>query len=95
MTDEVHISSLVVHARPERIDAVAAALGALAGLEIHAIDPAGRLVAVLETFGAGPILDTIEAIRQMPGVLSVNLVYHHSESADSLAQEMPYENNPS
>jgi len=94
MNRQIHISSLVVQVRPERVAAVAQALRGLAGLEVYAADPRGKLVLVLETAHERAILDTLERIQREPGVLSANLVYHHMESAESLAQEVSHGANP-
>ena len=93
MNNEVHISSLVVHAHPARIAAVVEALARFADLELHAVDPGGKMVITLETNTQATILERLEQITRLPGVLAANLVYHHSEDAASLAEEIPHENH--
>jgi nitrate reductase NapD len=75
---EHHLSSLVVHARPERLAEVETALVA-EGCEIHGVNPAGKLVVVLETDGSGALSDTITRIQLLPGVLAATLVFHHCD----------------
>jgi periplasmic nitrate reductase NapD len=78
---EHHISSLLVHARPDRAAAAQAAIGAIDGAEIHAVSPAGKLIVTLENSGTGAISDALSAINSIDGVLSAVLVYHQFEPA--------------
>lgn len=75
---ELHISSLVVHADPRSEDAVAAAIARMDGAEIHARQ-GGKLVITLETEHEGPILDTLNRIQLLDGVMAATLVYHQVE----------------
>ena len=93
MSNEIHISSLVVHAHPTRIAAVVEALARIVDLELHAVDPSGKMVVTLETDSQATILERLEQITRLPGVLAANLVYHHSEDVASLAEEIPHENH--
>jgi periplasmic nitrate reductase NapD len=79
MAEELHVSSLVVHGRPERLDAIRAALGALPGVEVHAASPAGKLVVTLETGDESEVLARLSAISLLDGVLSASLVFHQVE----------------
>lgn len=76
MDNTLHIASLLVHCRPEFLDAVKANLTLLAGLELHQESPAGKIVVVLEAEHESRILDTINHIQQLPGVLNAALIYH-------------------
>lgn len=87
MSQEVHISSLLVHVRPEGLQSLTAALANRPGVEIYAQDPSGKLVLVLETEHERHIVETIDFIEQQQGVLAVSMSYHHVERADLLAQE--------
>lgn len=88
MNSERHISSLLVHVRPERLQPLIAALRDRPGLEVYAQDPSGKLVLALETEQERYIVETMDRIQQQDGVLAVSMSYHHVESADSLAQEI-------
>ncbi|WP_217477008.1 chaperone NapD [Stutzerimonas stutzeri] len=72
----LHIASLLVHCRPELLDAVKRNLTLLPGTELHQESPAGKLVVVLEAEHESVILDTIRDIQQVPGVLNAALIYH-------------------
>jgi nitrate reductase NapD len=74
--ETVHIASLLIHIRPELLDAVKTNLRQLDGLELHQESPQGKLVVVLETQHERHILDRIDQINSLPGVLNTALVYH-------------------
>jgi len=79
MADELHISSIVVHVRPEASDDAAQSIAAMAGAEVHRRLTGGKLIVTLETAGTGDIMQHIERINDLPGVVSTALVYHHWE----------------
>lgn len=76
MDETLHIASLVVLARPELFEAVKANLRLLDNLELHQESAAGKLVVVLETRHEEQILQRIEQINNLPGVLNAALIYH-------------------
>ena len=96
MEDEkVVISSLVVEARPESVDAVARALAAMEGVEVHEVN-GYKIVVTIEADTVDDSHDIasgfigIEGVTgasheissrfiQIPGVLNVNLVYVNFE----------------
>lgn len=80
MSAELHISSLAVQARPERLGLVCAAIPDLEGAEVHLASPGGKIVVTLETANERQVLDRIEAIRALPGVLNVALVFHRIDT---------------
>ena len=75
------IASVLVQARPDRLDAVEAAIAALAGCEIHARDAKGKLVVVIEAAHAGAVGTTLNTIALLPDVFSAALVFHASDAA--------------
>ncbi len=86
--DNVHISSLLVQLQPERIEAISERCQAFDHVEVHATDPQGKMVLVLETSDQQEIVEFIDWLQREKGVLSVSLVYHHVESAQALDQEL-------
>jgi nitrate reductase NapD len=88
MASELHISSLVVHARADSAEAVAAALADLPGVVVHAHD-GGRIVVTLETAREQDIVDGLAFIQRMDGVLSANLVFHHHDPASNPPGDTP------
>jgi nitrate reductase NapD len=78
-TPSVHISSLVVHSRPEWARAIARQLRTLRGVDVHGGVEAGKLVVTLETATEAEIVAHLNAIQALDGVLAAALVYHHHE----------------
>jgi len=79
MSTEIHISSLVIQARPVHMAAIGAAIEHLEGAEIHGGGEHGKLVVTLETVDESAMLTHIEAINRIDGVLSVALIFHQVE----------------
>ena len=77
MPPELHISSLLVHARPTALAEVHAAVAALDGVEVHGASHAGqdRRHAGDRRARAASSSDW-PRIRELPGVLSAVLVFH-------------------
>ena len=84
MAETLHIASLLVHARPELFEAVKANLSLLDGVELHQQSPMGKLVVVLETANEQQILERIDQISNLPGVLNAALVYHELLSPEGV-----------
>lgn len=89
MPEEVHISSLVVHAAPARLSEVEHAIAAMPGARVHASAPNGKLVVTLDTAGADEMADRVVTIQRAPGVLCASLVYQYSDTLEAISQEVP------
>ena len=83
---EVHISSMVLHVKPDHLQTVKNDIEQLPGTEIHGEADSGKIVVVLETQSQGYITDIIEKINNFEYVLSTAMVYHHIEYLDSLPE---------
>jgi nitrate reductase NapD len=75
---EAHISSLVVHVRPEKVDATRVALAGIPGLEIHG-EERGKFIVTLETETEADIVMRMGEISFLEGVMSAALVFHHCD----------------
>jgi nitrate reductase NapD len=75
------IASILVQARPERLDDVAAAILALPGCEIHGRDARGKLVVVVDAPDAGSLGTTLNTIALLPHVHAASLVFHAIDAA--------------
>ena len=75
------VSSVVVQARVQEHEHLEERSAALAGASVHARSPAGKMVVVIETRNDAELVRRIDEIGALPGVLGVNLVFHHSEAA--------------
>lgn len=73
------IASILVQARPERLDAAVHAIEALPGTQIYSRDPKGKLVVVIEAGDVGDIGTTLNTISLMPDVLTAALVFHGTD----------------
>lgn len=87
--EEIHIVSCVVRLRPQDMAAVAATIEQSSCCEIFAHHPDGKLVVVLEMANSAEIMERIDAIRELPGVLSVELIYQHAEAATTMQEVLP------
>jgi periplasmic nitrate reductase NapD len=75
----IEIASILVQARPEKLDAVAHAIEALPGTQIYSRDPKGKLVVVIEARDVGSIGETLNTISLLPHVLTAALVFHGTD----------------
>lgn len=83
---QLHIASCVAFVRPEAREAVRAAIEDSGLAEVPRSDGHGRLVLLFERPTSGAVLDGIDAIRSLPGVLAVHLAYQHAEDAAALQE---------
>jgi nitrate reductase NapD len=79
MTAECHISSLVVHSRPDQVKSIIESIGSIEGAEIHGGADSGKLIVTLETETESQVVERINAIQLLHGVLAATLVFHHFE----------------
>ncbi len=75
------IASILVQARPDRLDEVEASILALPGCEVHGRDPRGKLVVVVDAPDAGTLGSTMTTIALLPHVHSASLVFHAIDAA--------------
>lgn len=84
--DEVHIASFVVQHRQGSGPALAEMIGQCPDLEL-ALAAETRSVVICESEDRFLVMDRIEQMRAVSGVLNVLLVYHHAEPRQAL--ELP------
>lgn len=87
MGQEFEMSSLVVYAAAAEALAVSEAIALLRGAEIHVLTGDGRIAVTLEAVHESESLSRIAEIGRMAGVISVALVFHHTEYAAATAGE--------
>ncbi|EFH6436485.1 chaperone NapD [Escherichia coli] len=74
------VCSLVLQAKSERISDISTQLNAFLGCEVAVSDaPSGQLIVVVEAEDSETLIQTIESVRNVEGVLAVSLVYHQQE----------------
>ena len=81
---ELHIASCVASARPDAVEGVARAIAATGLAEVPRHDANGRLVILIEAATSARVLDAIDAIRALDGVLAVHLAYQHAEEESEM-----------
>jgi periplasmic nitrate reductase NapD len=94
VAEELHISSIVVHVRPEAAAGAAQSIAAMRGAEVHQQLAGGKLIVTLETASTDDIMQHIERINELPGVVTTALVYHHWESVSEAESEADHEAHP-
>ena len=77
--DAAEIASVLVRAKPERLDDVAQAIAALPRTQIYVREPTGKLVVVIEASDVGAIGTILNTISSLPGVLTAALVFHATD----------------
>lgn len=85
----MNVIGVLVHAVPGQADAVAAALAAMPGVEVHALARDGRLVATASDVDGRFASDSLMAMQQIAGVVSASLVYHASEPDSPNSPDVP------
>ena len=88
MSEEIHIAGLIVHASAAQVTAVRSQIALLPKAQVHAAGADGRLVVTLETDSTKRTLDYMDALRILPGVINVALVYQHAEDAAAMDEEL-------
>jgi nitrate reductase NapD len=87
--EEVHISSLVVHATPKRVQNVEDVIAAMPGAQVHGSSPNGKLVVTFDASSADEMLSKITAVQRIDGVLSAALVYQCADTLEAMNEEIP------
>lgn len=85
---EIHIAGVLVQARPDTVRAVREAISAMPSAEIVAAGDDGRIALVVEGVGGKAVLGVMDAVRDLPGVINVALVYQHAEPESALQEGM-------
>jgi nitrate reductase NapD len=83
---ELHIASCVVRVRREWMADAIPQVEAAAGSRIDISDASGKLVVVLEGASTGALLDQMNLIREVTGVLSIEMVYQHAEEESAMKE---------
>jgi nitrate reductase NapD len=76
----------VAFARPESVAGVVRAIKASGLAEVPRHDERGRMVVLIEASSSGKVLDVIDAVRALQGVLAVHLAYQHAEDESELEE---------
>lgn len=75
-----YVCSLIVQARPEKLERVKSALTAMPLTEIHAEKTdEGKLVVVIEANFQPDLVAQMESIKEIDGVIVVSLIYSQQD----------------
>lgn len=78
-TELISIAGMLVHANPERLEAVQQHLTHLPGVEVHAVTPEGKLVVTVDESETQTRGESLMRLHEIEGVLSASMIYHHFE----------------
>lgn len=83
---DLYIASCIARVRSEHIATAQAAAERILGGPVSASDGNGKFVVVLEGPSTASLLDQMDSIRNIEGVLNIEMVYQHAED-ESLMKE--------
>jgi nitrate reductase NapD len=83
---ELHIASCVAFVKPEATAAVVRAVQSTRLAEVPRYDERGRVVLLIERKTSGQVMDVIDAVRALDGVLAVHIAYQHAEPEADLQE---------
>ena len=86
---DLHIASCVARVRLEAMVSAIARIEAVIGCAVSARDAIGKVVLVIEGASTGALLDQMDQIRSIPGVLNVEMVYQHAEDESVMKELLP------
>lgn len=90
MSGILHIASLLVHHRPDAAARLDALLQTLPGADL-ALREGGRSIVLCEGEEESTVLDCIDALHALDGVIGVGLVHHHAERTERLMEEIDHD----
>lgn len=74
----MNLCSVIVHARPEKMQQVEASFAELPGVEIHGgVEDEGKFIVTVEDEGEISAADTMMSFNSVDGVVSATLIYHY------------------
>ncbi|WP_025563135.1 chaperone NapD [Psychromonas sp. SP041] len=80
-TDELHISSLIVHVKPENISNLKTCIEESQQAELVTVTEKGKAIVVIEAANQREIMKCIDNINDIDGVVHTSLVYHEFEQS--------------
>ncbi|NVO25339.1 chaperone NapD [Donghicola mangrovi] len=84
----MNICGCLVHLAPAFRDSARDAIAGHPGVEIHAETEDGRFVVTVEDTDTARASETIMALHQVPGVVSLSLTYHSFEDLSEPQSEL-------
>ncbi|MBI5449795.1 MAG: chaperone NapD [Gammaproteobacteria bacterium] len=82
----MHLSSLIINVRPEKLSQVRSRIEAAPLTEVHLADASGTLIVTVEAADLGVLVEVVEGFRDIDGVLCLTPSSHYFEE-DNLAEQ--------
>ena len=80
MSHNWQVCSLIVQTKSQHLQDIHTQLSAFSGCEVALSDEAsGQLIVVVEAEHSETLMNIIESVRNVAGVLAVSLVYHQQD----------------
>ncbi len=84
---EIHVAGCVAYVTRESLTAVARSIEEQGLAEVPRRDePSGKLVVLIERSSSAQVVESMDAIRALPGVLALHLAYQHAEPESELEE---------
>ena len=90
----MELAGLIVRALPRHLQSVESSLMSVPGIEIHHIDPDGRMIVTIELDSHKALSNSISLLQGLDKVLAVSLVYQHSEVLEDTDTEVNDDSPP-
>ena len=75
-----HVVGLVVQGKPQKRPASRTALLAIPNTEVPTVDEKiGKIVAVMQSHDQHILLNNMESVKDIDGVITVSLIYHQQD----------------
>ena len=79
----MNIAGVMVSALPGQLANVEACLLDIPGVEVHAVNEAGRMVVTVEGIDERMVSDTVNEMHSLSGVMAAAMVYHSFEELEN------------
>ncbi|PVZ68983.1 chaperone NapD [Pelagibaculum spongiae] len=76
---EYRVAGLVVRCKPENSESVRQQLEAMPGIEVHGVNIDGGMAVTAEEQPGEHLVDAVERVNLVPGVVDMSLTYSHTE----------------
>ncbi|WP_166370091.1 chaperone NapD [Psychromonas sp. SA13A] len=79
--EELHVSSLIVHVKSEKILDLTNSINTMSRAELVTVTEHGKAIVIIEAANQRQIMECIDQINDIDGVVHTSLVYHEFEKS--------------
>ncbi|MEJ6077779.1 chaperone NapD [Vibrio sp. 1-Bac 57] len=79
--EELHVSSLIVHVKCEQILDLTNSIKTMSRAELVTVTEHGKAIVIIEAANQRQIMECIDQINDIDGVVHTSLVYHEFEKS--------------